>query len=145
MAERLKLQKIVYLLQAYGMQLGYGYIWYKYGPYSHDLVSDAYAVLNSEKGRYKEKTKGWEFGESTKRKFEEFEKKLGDILDDAGRLELLASVHYLYSHKKTDVSENEHEFVEAFKKRKPKLFDGREIDEGLIKETLHQARQLQAN
>ena len=40
---RLKMQKMVYLLQELGTSLGdYGFRWYKFGPYSQSLLDDMY-------------------------------------------------------------------------------------------------------
>ena len=51
--ERLRLQKIVYLLWAYGISLGYGFNWYVRGPYSPKLASDGYTIDDElfERGR----------------------------------------------------------------------------------------------
>ena len=70
--DRLKLQKTIYLLEIHGLQLGYGFSWYKYGPYSQDLVYDAYTVLRSEKDTYKGKVKDLKWGTNTEEKFAEF-------------------------------------------------------------------------
>lgn len=43
-ANRLKLQKAVYLGQAAGVNLGYRYSWYLNGPYSTDLTRDYYKL-----------------------------------------------------------------------------------------------------
>lgn len=41
--KRMKMQKAVYLLEQMGLNIGgYGYIWYKYGPYSQQLQDDMY-------------------------------------------------------------------------------------------------------
>jgi len=142
--ERLKLQKIVYLLQACGMQFGYGYTWYKYGPYSQDLVYDAYAVLNSERGKFEEGTKGWEFSENTNRRLAEFQKQFADVLEDAVKLELLASVHFL--RKECDeINLDEDKFIKYFKKRKPKLFNDSLPNESDIRRTLNICKSINSN
>lgn len=42
---RLKMQKMVYILQELGTSLGnYGFRWYKHGPYSQSLLDDMYIV-----------------------------------------------------------------------------------------------------
>jgi uncharacterized protein YwgA len=41
---RLRLQKYVYLVRHYGLDLGYHYGIYRYGPYSSALASDYYAL-----------------------------------------------------------------------------------------------------
>ena len=41
--DRLKMQKMVYLLQEEGVNIGhYGFDWYKHGPYSQVLLDDMY-------------------------------------------------------------------------------------------------------
>jgi uncharacterized protein YwgA len=43
--DRLKMQKLVYLLQEEGVNIGhYGFDWYKHGPYSQVLLDDMYIV-----------------------------------------------------------------------------------------------------
>jgi len=93
--ERLKLQKIIYLLQVYGLRLGYGFSWYRYGPYSQDLVYDAYTVLASEGERYEENTRSWQFNENTIKRFKSFKVICGNVLSDPKKLELAASVDFV--------------------------------------------------
>lgn len=140
---RLKLQKTVYLLQAYGLQLGYGFGWYKYGPYSQDLVRDAYTVLRSEEPSYEAGTNGWEFADATEAKLGQFREAFGDILDDPGELELLASAHFVYTTWCEGNIEAEG-FVEEFKKCKRRLFgqQEQEIEASRIREALEKARTL---
>ncbi len=119
--ERLRLQKVVYLLQGFGVQLGYGFGWYKYGPYSQDLVSDAYTVLGSRKSEYQRAAKegGWEFNGETKAKFEQFKQLCGEFLDSPEKAELLASVRFVRNMWCPDVDKGA--FVEEFLRRKPRL------------------------
>jgi len=136
MEQRLRLQKTIYLLIADGMQLGYGFGWYKYGPYSQDLVYDAYAVLGAEKEAYKEGTEGWKFSEKSKEKIEAFKEKFKDVLDNPAKLELLASVDFIFStwcEQKIEQSA----FVEKFKKYKRRLYnEKKDISDEKIKEAL---------
>lgn len=44
---RLRFQKYVYIARSYGLDLGYNYSIYRYGPYSPDLASDYYALAES--------------------------------------------------------------------------------------------------
>lgn len=44
--DRLVLQKVVYLMQRKGFQIGYSYRWYLRGPYSSELTKDAFAVVD---------------------------------------------------------------------------------------------------
>ncbi|UCD49012.1 MAG: hypothetical protein JSW27_15930 [Phycisphaerales bacterium] len=93
--ERLRLQKTIYLLQAHGVRLGYGFSWYKYGPYSQELVYDAYRALCAEEAEYKRKAGTITFNESTRQRFEKFRSALGDVLKDPKELELLASLSFV--------------------------------------------------
>lgn len=141
---RLKLQKMIYLLQAYGLQLGYGFGWYKYGPYSKELVYDAYTVLKSESSGFKERTKDWEFGEETKKSLENFRKTHERILDNLQGLERLASVHFVYDTW-CDENISPEAFVEEFKKYKTRLFESRgEIKADDIEKDLAIAKALMA-
>ena len=121
--ERLKLQKIIYLLQDSGMQLGYGFGWYKYGPYSQDLVSDAYAVLGSRKSEYERAAteERWGFNDETKGKFRDFKRICGAYLKAPEKAELLASVRFVRNMWCPDVDKTA--FTEEFLRRKPRLWN----------------------
>jgi len=41
---RLKYQKLIYLVQNSGLSLGYGYNWYVRGPYSPSLTQDLFEI-----------------------------------------------------------------------------------------------------
>jgi len=46
---RLKMQKVVYLLQEMGVPISdYGFSWYKHGPYSQSLLDDAHNARSNE-------------------------------------------------------------------------------------------------
>ena len=130
--ERLKLQKVVYLLQASGIQLGYGFGWYKYGPYSQDLVNDAYTVLGSRKSEYERaESKGnWGFSDETEAEFTKFRGCLGKALDSLEELELLASVRFVKNMWLSDVEKED--FAEGFMKRKKKLCENHEVTPEMI-------------
>jgi uncharacterized protein YwgA len=148
--ERVELQKTIYLLQAYGVQLGYGFSWYKYGPYSQDLVGDAYTVLHAEKARYAAETKDLVFSESSRNRFREF----GDIcqeiagiekkkLKKADQLELVASVDFL---RRTWLKEVEGtEFIESFKKHKSKLYHGPEVTDSMVTQAVAIAAKIRGD
>jgi uncharacterized protein YwgA len=89
--DRLRLQKTVYLLQAFGIYLGYNFNWYLYGPYSPGLTRDAFEVL-PQMGR----SSAVHFADQeTERRFELFMKFLGDKKNDPQWLELVGSLHML--------------------------------------------------
>jgi len=128
--ERLKLQKTIYLLQAYGLKLGYGFSWYRYGPYSQDLVYDAYTVLGSERNKYKQAADEWSFSQSCLQKFNEFKEVCGDILQSAEYLELVASVDFL---RKTWYQNAERsQMPNLLRKHKTQFFNGQSIPDDMI-------------
>lgn len=90
--DRLKLQKTVYLLQAFGIYLGYGFNWYLYGPYSPALARDAYEVIPTLERRSLSPPFVDPGAESGFAKFTEF---LGSRKDDPKWLEQVASLHML--------------------------------------------------
>jgi len=139
--DRLKLQKTIYLLEAYGMQLGYGFSWYKYGPYSQDLVRDAYTVLRSEKNVYENATSSWRFSETTEGKIGEFKNNYASVLDDLQQLELVASVDFVCSTWQPDFK-NEDDFVGIFKNHKTEYLDKTKIDDDEIKKAFVISKEL---
>lgn len=125
MEDRLKLQKTVYLLQHFGLHLGYGFSWYRYGPYSQELVYDAYRFLHIESSKYAQQAESLAFSPNTQDWLRKFKETLGPDLNDARRLELLASVGFV---RKTwdPVSAK---LPQKFKERKKCFFDGTSISE----------------
>jgi uncharacterized protein YwgA len=89
--DRLRLQKTVYLLQAFGIYLGYNFNWYLYGPYSPALARDAFKVmpLSSRFG-----PQAFSDG-ATEERFRSFVEFLGGQKNDPQWLELVASLHML--------------------------------------------------
>ena len=91
------LQKKVYLTQLTGVDLGYRYNWYLYGPYSPALASDAFALRDEI--NYDKEFNNYELTSRTKSKLAT----LGDTgslpqtaeTTEPEWLELLASLHYL--------------------------------------------------
>lgn len=137
---RLKLQKTVYLLEAFGLQLGYGFNWYKYGPYSQDLVHDAYEVLYSERNEYENRTKSWRFSEDSEKRFDKFKDICADILDDPDALELVASVDFVNTVWYPDAAGDE--FASVFMDKKKKLFSGTPVSKKRILDALVLSKKL---
>lgn len=95
-ADRLTVQKSVYLAQAAGIQLGYRFHWYLRGPYSSTLTRDAFGVV-AELGAGTDESEGWNLDPAS---LERAKALLALIQtpsdgDRAQELELLASVHFL--------------------------------------------------
>jgi len=65
---RLKLQKTVYLLQSFGVYLGYGFTWYMRGPYLTRLTKDGFALQTI----YKQVPEGTFAEKNVQKRFAEF-------------------------------------------------------------------------
>jgi uncharacterized protein YwgA len=98
---RLIFQKTVYLLQAFGLYLGFDFSWYLRGPYSPMLAHYGYEIAKTNKPIPLVK-----FADpQSERKFEEFLDFLGPEKENAEWLEILASIHMqwkLYPWKSRD-------------------------------------------
>jgi len=93
--DRLILQKVVYLVQAAGVHLGYYYQWYLHGPYSPSLTRDAYP-MSTELASGMDESEGWKLGEHSRKRLEHIQNLVQGPQEDRARwLELLASVHFL--------------------------------------------------
>ncbi len=98
--DRLIMQKSVYLAQAAGVNLGYYYHWYLYGPYSPSLTRDEYAIAMDISADMDE-SKGWKLDDRSSQRLEEIRSLFTGLERDklAKKLELLASVHFLIERK----------------------------------------------
>ena len=134
--DRLIMQKAVYLAQAAGVNLGYYYRWYLYGPYSPSLTRDEFAIaLDISAGL--DESEGWKLDDGSSQRLE----RIKDIFSEperselAKKLELLASVHFLIDRKqvaKVDISQ-----ITATLKRFNKDFSEREVEGALEELKLH--------
>nr|MBN2277409.1 hypothetical protein [candidate division Zixibacteria bacterium] len=96
-SDRLFLQKVIYLLQLFGIDFRLRYDWYLRGPYSKELTSLAYEI-DSRKNEYLEMTKNAELRDDVLERIVKLEnvlQKRPQSLDGARWLELLSSIHYL--------------------------------------------------
>ena len=127
------LQKKIYLLQLMGIDLGYRYNWYLYGPYCPALADDTFTLRDEI--RYYDEFKNYELNSKTNSKF----KKLNKITippdtpetSEPEWLELVASLHYL-KHIAYWSGKDNPEFEEVFQKlgkSKPHLADKRKLAE----------------
>ena len=125
------LQKKMYLLQLTGIDLGYRYNWYLYGPYSPALASDTFTIRDEIK--YDKEFDDYELNAQTKTKLNLLYTIVN--LPDSPQtsepewLELLASLHYL-KHIAYWPGKMNPDFEEIFKKlgeSKPHFQDKREL------------------
>lgn len=87
---RLKLQKVIYLIQANGINLGFGFNFYLYGPYSTDLARAGFQI--EEYSTLKLLTPD---DETVNEKFKSIIEKLEAKKDDIKWLECASSIIYL--------------------------------------------------
>jgi uncharacterized protein YwgA len=111
------LQKKIYLLQLTGIDLGYRYNWYLYGPYCPALASDTFSLRDEIE--YDQEFDDYQLNSKTMNRLG----KLGKIvvlpdnptINEPEWLELLASLHYL-KHIAYWPGKNNPEFKEVFEK-----------------------------
>lgn len=85
---RLRVQKILYLLQELGLQTGWKFSWYIRGPYSPDLAHELF--------EHREKpTKELKVEEDEKKSIRQFRDKFGESPLNAQQLEAAAAVIYV--------------------------------------------------
>jgi uncharacterized protein YwgA len=98
--DRLIMQKAVYLGQAAGVNLGYYYQWYLYGPYSPSLTRDEYAIATDISAGLDE-SEGWKLDDASSGRLEKIRAIFAEPERNklARKLELLASVHFLIERR----------------------------------------------
>lgn len=128
--DRLILQKAVYLAQTAGVNLGYYYHWYLYGPYSPSLTRDEYAIYTDISAGMDE-SEGWKLDDSSSQRLEEIREVFTEPERDklAKKLELLASVHFLIERKQ--VSQRITEEITSILRRFNKDFSEEEVRNAL--------------
>lgn len=89
---RLILQKTVYLMEQFGLNIGYYFSWYLRGPYSPSLARDTYALVKS----YREVQAVKFANPSQERRFCEFLTFIKPFSRNQAYLEKIASIHFLY-------------------------------------------------
>jgi uncharacterized protein YwgA len=119
--DRLALQKVTYLLQEAGVDLGYTFTWYVRGPYSPSLTRDAYQLVNltvdSKQLPQPEVTDAKKI-QTISRLIESVE---GSAPSREYWLELLGSLHFVAKHLSPGKSDKE--IIADFKQRKPGFKD----------------------
>ena len=129
--DRLILQKAVYLTQVAGINLGYYYQWYLYGPYSPSLTRDEYAIdMDISSGL--DESKGWKLDDISSQRLERIRSILTTEPERdklAKKLELLASVHFLINRRQ--VRQNDAREITATLERFNKNFSEEEVQNAL--------------
>ena len=91
---RLRVQKFVYLLQAFDIYLGYDYSWYLRGPYCTQLATVAYTLSRSYDAIPRDQKMAFA-NPDVQDRFERFRKFVGGRENDNDFLEIAASEHML--------------------------------------------------
>ena len=93
------LQKTIYILSKMGLDLGYHYNWYLYGPYSPSLTEDAYELANN-KNYYDSEIEGYVFKDKIRQIIKKFNILFNERKNDEDWLELVASLLFLEDNYK---------------------------------------------
>jgi uncharacterized protein YwgA len=92
--DRLRVQKVAFVLQQCGVRLNYRYSWYLHGPYSSELTSDLYRIA-SQHDYFADRTQNLSFVPEIHERVNKLREILGPILNDAQLLEAIASILYI--------------------------------------------------
>ncbi len=120
--DRLRLQKLVYLLQASGVYLGYNFSWYLRGPYCSILTANAFA-LDDIYGDMPDNVPLKFTKSEPQKRFKDFVKFVKG--KDVDSLEIAASLHYL---KKAHGDEYGDEKIKATVIEKQDRFERSTVD-----------------
>jgi uncharacterized protein YwgA len=107
--DRLRLQKIVWLMQKFGVRLGFTYSWYLHGPYSPELTRNLYEIVQSGILPYES------IGDRDLARIESLRKVLGADITSCDKLELLASIDFLKHNVRSISKEDAEHFLKETK------------------------------
>ena len=111
-SDRIKIQKLVYLAEVFGLDTGFSFTWYVRGPYSPELTKVMFDGANGKSSGLAE--------DRDQTKIEELKKFLGNDINSSEKLELIASLHYVLAiADKTGASEEE--ALDLFYDEKPQF------------------------
>ncbi|MCX5643902.1 MAG: hypothetical protein NTZ17_04340 [Phycisphaerae bacterium] len=115
--DRSILQKVMYLVQAARVHMGYHYQWYLHGPYSPSLARDEFAVTTELAQDYDE-SEGWTLDEQSKATLGKLRRlaEAQDRADLARKLELLASVHFLITRQQVAKTSDDQQILDVLKR-----------------------------
>ena len=119
-SERKRLQKLTYLIEVFGIDLGFKFSWYLHGPYNKNLTKVLYREQEA-------------MDRPVQERFEREEEKINLLREFLGReihsgrdLELIVSLHYLLTLARKGEEEDE-SAIERLRELKP-FFSREEID-----------------
>jgi len=124
---RIVFQKRVYFAQAFGIDLGYHFGWYVFGPYSNELTKDAYGLLGLESRLEGAQPKDMP---AEMKKLNEFFAKVKMPESKKGErywLELLSSLHFLTAYAAPPIKTKD-ECIAKIKLIKPNRFSEEDME-----------------
>ncbi len=110
---RRKIQKLVYLSEALGVDMGFTFTWYIWGPYSPDLTK---VMFDKERGT----SSDFKTSSGILNKIEKLKNILGADIDSSDNLELIASLHYIFVLANA-TKKSEKEALQLFYAEKPQF------------------------
>jgi hypothetical protein len=111
-SERKRIQKVVCLLELFGMNLGFNFTWYHYGPYSPDLTKTLFDLAETPS------KKGGRLNALEEGKIEAFKEFVGDDIGSADAMELLGSLFFLDRIGKKKSNATDQQVLTVFKENK---------------------------
>jgi hypothetical protein len=127
---RLKYQKLIFLVQNSGLSLGYGYNWYVRGPYSPSLAQDLFTLDNKSQIFKNGRCLTLQNEQMIVKRIESIKGLLGGNIENPVFLEVLASLVYL---KKSSARSDCASLRERLLALKPRLNQTSDI-EGMLNE-----------
>lgn len=119
--DRIKIQKLVYLSEISGIDLGFSFRWYIHGPYSPELTR----VLFGKETGTSSNLSNYDF----RKELDGLKSIIGDAIQSSSSLELIASLHYVLSIAKRQKS-SEKAALEIIHEQKPQ-FTKEDVNDGL--------------
>lgn len=119
--ERKLLQKLVYLLQVFGVKLGFNYDWYLHGPYSPGLTRTLYEIMETRAFPHEQ------LNSPDIARINKLKSFLGNDILSSDKLELLVSIHYL-RERAGAIGASEEEVKRVIQETKP-YFSYKEVQD----------------
>lgn len=120
--DRITFQKTVYFIQEFGINLGYNFHWYVYGPYSPLLAKDGFSLVD----KFTKIDEVSFVDKELEIKFHDLISFLGKRKNDSVWLEALASVHFL---KKISPSLSKEEIIKRVKEKQGYLNEDNVVED----------------
>ena len=124
--DRLRFQKIIYIMISVGIKLQYQFGWHLRGPYSSSLASDGFKLSNQEDQFIDIR---FRIPQDYQKKIEDVRELLSNDISNTDKLELYSSILYITT---TYGKISDEDIIEHVKNRKP-WFDEQTIKNGLNK------------